>query len=145
MGKSAHGIALFLSEVVSAVWIFSALYWSFSWIDRSHVSVIESIFWAIAIVVPPLLIKRIWGARRAQLIWSPLVFSSYAIFQYWFLSLSDFFAIGKRVVFDDGFTYFGLFLVFVVPLLLVALCAFSVFLGTAAESALRRHLEARHP
>lgn len=145
MGKSGHGIALFLIEAVSSVLIFSALYWSLSWIDKSHADVIESVFWAILIIAPPLLIKRIWGARRAQLVWYPFMFSSSVVFQYWFLSLSDYFAIGKRVVFDRGFTDFGLFLVFGVPLLLVALCAFSVFLGSAAQSVLRRHLEAGYP
>lgn len=141
--KLRHKVALLFVKGGVSLSTFSMAYWVLSSIEKSRAGVPESVFWAIFFVAPPVIVSALWPRRWFHLLWYPLLFVVNVIFQYWFLSLSDYFSIGDMVVFDGQFTSSGLLIVFLVPALLVGLSAFSVFLGAGAQSMLIRYLKVR--
>ena len=123
--------AAFMGFVI-ACGMFSICYWAAGQLDGTDVSLFEAALWSLPTAGLGFVLYS--GAGwRGLLAWLFFLFTAVFAFQYWFLSMSDFFSIGSRVVYDQGFTSVGVAVLILVPVGVTALCGISVFFGRRGQ------------
>lgn len=133
-----HSVLLFFSGLVAACFSFALGYWVLARFHGGDGGFAEALFWSVPVAGTGYATFRSRAGWRGLLAWLTFLFCAMLLFQYWSLSMNDFFSIGSRVVYDQGFTSFGFLLLVYVPAAVVVLCGAAVWLAGVVVRVLSR-------
>lgn len=129
---------LYFLGLIVACSLFALWYWMLARFHGGNGGLAEAFFWSGPAAGLGYVASRSRAGRRGLFAWVTILFCAMLLFQYWSLSMNDFFSIGSRVVYDQGFTSFGFFLLIYVPSVTAALSWTAVRVASIAMNMLTR-------